>query len=107
MPRWNLNAEEAAHLLLSTPQMSVLDVRTPEEFAAGHLDRAQNIDFFNPQFQDKIALLDKAKPYLLHCASGHRSARAQDILAKLNFTTVYHLDGGIKAWVQAGKPLAK
>ncbi len=107
MPRWNLNAEEAAQLLQDNRQVTVLDVRTPEEYAAGHLDRAQNIDFFNPQFQDKIALLDKAQPYLLHCASGHRSARAQTILAKLNFTTVYHLDGGINAWVRAGKPLAK
>jgi rhodanese-related sulfurtransferase len=104
-PHWNLNVEEADGLLRENSQVMVLDVRTPEEFAAGHLKGARNVDFFNPQFQEKISAFDKSRPYLLHCASGHRSARAQAILAKLNFQAVYHLDGGLKAWVKAGKTL--
>ena len=104
-PRWNLNAEESEQLLRDNDQVTVLDVRTPEEYAAGHIRGARNVDFFNPQFQEKLATLDKSKPYLLHCASGHRSARARNILGQLEFKAVYHLEGGLKSWADAGKPL--
>jgi phage shock protein E len=104
-PRWNLNADETEKLLRENDQVTVLDVRTPEEYSAGHIRGARNLDFFNPQFQEKLATLDKSKPYLLHCASGHRSARARNILGKLDFKAVYHLEGGLKSWSSAGKPL--
>jgi rhodanese-related sulfurtransferase len=60
-----------------------------------------------PDFQEKTALLDKSKTYLVHCASGGRSARACEKLGSLDFPKVYNLPAGFKAWVKAGKPVEK
>ena len=85
----------------------ILDVRTPEEFAAGHLPNAVNIDFNAEDFEQKVAALDKTKTYLVHCASGGRSARACKKLDRLDFPSVYNLKGGIAAWEKAGKKVEK
>lgn len=89
------------------PALTVLDVRSPEEFASGHLAGAQNIDFHDDAFQDSVAKLDKTKPYLVHCASGRRSAKTRDMMKKLGFTRIYHLDGGLTAWKAAGGQVVK
>ena len=85
----------------------VLDVRTPKEFAAGHIPGAVNIDWNADDFGKKVAALDKSKTYLVHCAVGGRSAKASDKMTALQFTDVYNLEGGMKAWEKAGKPVAK
>ena len=103
----NLDAAASQRLLHEHPEVRVLDVRTPEEFAAGHLAGAYNIDYYNPNFREKTALLDKTKPYLIHCATGRRSALARDVLRSLNFPTLYHLEGGFKAWEKAGYPVQR
>ena len=103
----NLDAASSERLLREHPEVRVLDVRTPEEFAAGHLAGAYNIDYFNPNFREKAAHLDKTKPYLIHCATGRRSALAREVLRSLNFHALYHLDGGIKAWEKAGYPVQR
>lgn len=66
--------------LLAQPQIVVLDVRTPEEFATGHLSQAQNLDFRAPDFAVRAAQLDPQKTYVLYCASGNRSSKAAVIL---------------------------
>ena len=85
----------------------VLDVRTPKEFAAGHLAGAVNIDWNADDFGKKVAALDKSKTYLVHCAVGGRSAKASDKMTAIQFTNVYNLEGGMKAWEKAGKPVEK
>ena|SRR5829696_7063315 len=85
----------------------VLDVRTPKEFTAGHIPGAVNIDWNGAEFQKKVSTLDKSKTYLVQCAVGGRSAKAADKMMTLQFTNVYNLEGGIKAWEKAGKPLEK
>jgi rhodanese-related sulfurtransferase len=85
----------------------VLDVRTPKEFAAGHIPGAVNIDWNAADFASKAASLDKSKTYLVHCAVGGRSAKASDKMTTLQFTNVYNLEGGMKAWEKAGKPVEK
>lgn len=75
----------------------VLDVRTPEEFASGHLDRAENIPVDEVEAQvDAIASKvggDKTKPIAVYCASGARSARAKAMLEKAGFTKVTNAGG--------------
>lgn len=95
--------EEAA----KTPEkkVTVLDVRTPEEFASGHIKGAQNVDIASPDFAKDLARLDPAKTYLVHCAAGGRSTRSLSILSKLGFKSVMHLDGGLNGWKKAGLPL--
>jgi rhodanese-related sulfurtransferase len=85
----------------------VLDVRTPKEFAAGHIPGAVNIDWNGADFASKAAALDKSKTYLVHCAVGGRSAKASDKMTAIQFTNVYNLEGGMKAWENAGKPVEK
>ena len=85
----------------------VLDVRTPKEFTAGHIPGAVNIDWNAADFASKAGTLDKSKTYLVHCAVGGRSAKASDKMTALQFTNVYNLEGGMKAWENAGKPVEK
>lgn len=83
----------------------ILDVRTAKEFAAGHIPGAVNLDFNSPDFAEKAAKLDQSKVYLVHCASGNRSARACKKMTELGFTNLVDLPGGFRAWEKAGKPV--
>jgi len=85
----------------------VLDVRTPEEFAKGHIPGAINLDLQGGRLEKKVAELDKSKTYLVHCAGGVRSAKACVILDKSAFAHVVNLEPGFKAWENAGKPVEK
>ncbi len=87
------------------PNFVVLDIRTPQEFQAGHLPGAINIDFYAPDFAQQLDQLDKTKTYLVYCRSGNRSGQALPIMRKLGFQEVYELQGGILAWVQANLPI--
>lgn len=102
----HVDAKEAA-LLLATNRFTVLDIRTPREFAAGHIAGATNINYLSGDFADKLTQLDRSKSYLLHCAVGGRSTNALPKLTRLGFTNLIHLDGGFKAWQTAGNPVTK
>ena len=80
----------------------VIDVRTPEEFAAGHLPNAVNVNVEGPTFDTQIASLDKGATYAVYCRSGRRSAVATDAMATAGFTSVYNLDGGLDDLAAAG-----
>lgn len=103
----NSDARQFDSLITASSDAQILDVRTPEEFAAGHLQGAQNIDWKNSDFSINVGALDKTKPVLVYCQSGNRSQQAAEYLAKNGFTAVYELDGGYSAWESAGKPIEK
>jgi len=93
-------AAKAAGML---PNRVVIDVRTPAEYAAGHIAGAQNIDVEAADFGTRIATLDKKGAYLVYCHSGRRSGLAADQMAKAGFTDI--VDGGAMAdLVAAGAP---
>lgn len=96
---------EASELLDADPAPAVIDVRTPEEFAEGHLEGAVLIDVNDPDFEARIAELDRDQPYVLYCRSGNRSAAARQVMADLGFVDVADVDGGITAWVAEGLPV--
>ena len=83
----------------------VLDVRSPEEFAAGHLPGAININVEDAGFADAIATLDKNATYAVYCQSGRRSGIATSQMAEAGFATLFDLQGGVQAWQQAGGAL--
>ena len=96
-----------AKVLVEAKKVVVLDIRTPEEFKEGHISGATNIDFNGPDFAKQVGQLDKSKSYLVHCAGGGRSTRSLPILKKLEFKSVYHLDGGFGGWADQGLPVEK
>ena len=98
----HVNAKQARDLLQTQPRLIVLDVRTPAEFARGHIEGAVNIDFKNSNFKREIAALDMSQDYMIHCRSGGRSRRALTVFKAAGFSKLTHLDGGIIAWNKAG-----
>ena len=97
----------AAERLLGEKKVTVLDIRTPGEFKAGHIAGATNLDYRDQQFEQRLSAVDRSKPYLVHCASGRRSTSALAVFKKLGFKEIVHLDGGLNAWQKAAKPIAK
>ena len=85
----------------------VLDVRSPEEFAKGHIPGALNADINSPDFTAKTAQFDKKQPILVSCHVGSRGAIAGAELARLGFKAVFNIEGGVAAWEQAGNHTEK
>jgi len=101
-----ISAVDAATIADAPPaDLVVLDVRTPEEFAEGHLEGAVLVDFYDADFADQLAALDPDVPYLLYCRSGNRSGETLGVMEQLGFTSVANVDGGIIAWADAGLPV--
>ena len=103
-----ISALDAAAIAAAPPaDLVVLDVRTPEEFAEGHLEGAVLVDFYDADFADQLAALDPDVPYLLYCRSGNRSGETLGVMEQLGFTSVADVDGGIVAWADAGLPVTE
>jgi thiosulfate sulfurtransferase len=94
----NISIAEARELLAGNA-VTVLDIRDPESFAAGHIENAvsaagMDIDAF-------VAKEDKNKPLLVCCYHGVSSQSAAMYLAQNGFTQVYSLEGGYTAWSES------
>lgn len=98
----NLDAKLYAEKLKATEKPQLLDVRTPEEFNAEHIENAVNVNWNGDDFAAKANVYDKSKPIFVYCKVGGRSAKAADKLAEMGFTQIYNLDGGIMKWNASG-----
>ena len=79
--------------------VQLIDVRTSEEFNAGHIEGAINIDFKNEEvFYQSFQRLDKKNPVYVYCKSGNRSKKSADKLLEMGFSKVYDLRGGYIDW---------
>ena len=79
--------------------VQLVDVRTSEEFNAGHIEGAINIDFKNDEvFYQSFQRLDKKNPVYVYCRSGNRSKKSADKLLEMGFSKVYDLKGGYIDW---------
>jgi rhodanese-related sulfurtransferase len=90
---------------IAEPGVSILDVRTPGEFAEGYIEGARLIDFQSGNFENEIATLDKNAPYAVYCRSGNRSGQAVKVMQDAGFTNVFNMNGGVIDWANAGLPL--
>jgi rhodanese-related sulfurtransferase len=81
----------------------VVDVRTAEEYAAGHVPGAINIP--HDQVVQRLSQVPTDKDLVLYCRSGRRTAIAADVLAANGYTRLEHLEGDIAAWLSRGLPL--
>ena len=84
----------------------ILDVRTPEEYAEGHLENAVNKNVFDKDFATYMSTLGKDKTYFVYCLAGKRSHIAANDMRKKGLT-VYELDGGIENWKDRKLPVIK
>lgn len=101
-----VSANAAAATIDDAPDdLVVLDVRTPEEFAEGHIEGATMLDFYRDDFGEQLAQLDPDVPYVVYCRSGNRSGETRAMMVELGFTDVEDVDGGILAWAGAGLPI--
>ncbi len=87
-----------AQKLKATPDALLIDVRTPQEFQAGHLDGAVNYDYHNDKFNEQIMSLDKMKPTFIYCQSGGRSGKTLTRMKTMGFQKVYELKTGYGGW---------
>jgi rhodanese-related sulfurtransferase len=78
----------------ATKDAQLLDVRTPEEVAEGALEGAQNINFYDADFKDKLSKLDKNKPVFVYCRSGGRSGKCAQMCKDMGFKEIYEMKGG-------------
>jgi rhodanese-related sulfurtransferase len=83
----------------------VLDVRSAEEFATGHLPNARNIPLAD--LEKRAGELPAGKPVLVCCATGNTSSKASALLRRDGRTEVFSLAGGLQGWRQAGLPLVR
>lgn len=81
--------------------ITLVDVRTAEEFEKGTINSAQNIDFWDPEFENKCKKqLEKKDKIIVFCAGGGRSAMASKKLSRLGFKMIYDLEGGYESFIQ-------
>lgn len=93
--------------LINREKAAVIDVCSPEEYAAGHVTGARNIPLDALEQQLPQAVKNKATPVVLVCASGVRSRRAVAVAKKLGYERAVSLAGGMAAWRSANLPVQK
>ncbi len=89
---------EAFKAAIDKDDALLLDVRTPAEFATGHIEGAANEDWLAGDLLKDVSGIDKTKPVLLYCAVGGRSGKAMAAMIEAGFTDVRDLKGGFTAW---------
>lgn len=101
----HVDATQFQELIKTEKGAIILDVRTPEEVAAGSIEERITIDFRADGFKEQLTKLDKDAPILVYCASGGRSGKTMEFLKEMGFKKVYNLSGGFNAWKSEGKPV--
>lgn len=100
----NLNAKDFAEAIKSG-EVLLLDVRTPKEFQAGHIENSGNINFYASDFKKKLDLINNDQKVYIYCYSGVRSEKTIKMLADRGFKNIYNLEKGILDWNNSSLPL--
>jgi rhodanese-related sulfurtransferase len=98
-----ITPQQAKSLIETRPELLLIDVRSPEEFAEGALPGSKLIPFW--EFTKGVPDIPKDKPILLVCAVGGRSYGVGRLLAAKGYPEVYNLKGGLSAWIEERVPL--
>lgn len=106
----NLSPAEARESIAKRsgdPGFVLLDVRTPKEFEAERIEGAVMVDYLSPAFREEMGKFDRNKTYLVYCRTGNRTEGALKAMRELGFANLFHLEGGITKWKEAGFPTAR
>ena len=110
IPINNIDVDTARELVTQDETVIVLDVRTPEEYAMGHIEGALNINIAEAEFSVRVSKLDREKTYIVHCSANvknGRSAKSLEIMRSVGFDKLLNMEGGIIAWEQSAHPLVR
>ncbi len=99
-----INPDEAA-TLLDAEEAVLVDVRSAQQFEAGHIANAINIPVESENLEDLIATLDNDQPVMVYCNRGGQSAECAKILEEKGFKKIYDLDGGLSSWEASGRKI--
>jgi len=91
--------------VVETPGITIIDVRTPGEFAQGHIEGAINYNVEGPDFANQIMGLDPAGVYAVYCQSGNRSQVPVSQMSSIGVNSIFELESGISGWESAGFPV--
>ena len=91
-------APNAFNDYINTDDVQIIDVRTPEEYAAGYISNAVNINFYDSDFKAQIGKLDPSKKVAVYCKRGGRSGKAAKMFKDLGFEQIADLKGGFDNW---------
>ncbi len=95
----DLTQEQWSNQQSADKKSIILDVRTSEEFEAGYIPEAKQLDIRNPEtFVQGLESLDKSASYYVYCRSGARSAQACQVMSQMGFENTFNLLGGILDW---------
>ena len=93
--------------VIASPGVTIVDVRTPQEFADGHIEGAVNIPVELPDFMDRVSELDPSGTYAVYCRSGNRSQPAVAGMSSIGINGIYELESGTTGWTSEGQPLVQ
>lgn len=102
-----VSSVETNQLLTKNKSVVVLDVRTPQEFAAGHLKGAINIDIYGQDFYSRIDKLNKKSTYVVYCRTHNRSTATVNYMKQNGFALVYQMMDGFPGWAGNKLPYEK
>ncbi|MEL6923817.1 MAG: rhodanese-like domain-containing protein [Bacteroidota bacterium] len=96
----NLSPVAFRQMLEQSEDAILIDVRTPAEFATGHIEGAINIDYLGDGFWEKMETLPVEKTYFVYCRTHRRSTRACTLMANGGFdrSRIYNMNGGYSEW---------
>jgi len=106
-PNTNISAASFLSILQDNSDITIIDVRTEEEYNAGHLEKAILMDVNNATFRDKVMDLDTSLTYYVYCRTGNRSLQAVKHMKSVGMEHVYNIEGGINALISAGVKTVK
>lgn len=90
--------ENAFNEKINSGKGILLDVRTADEYAQGHINGSINLDFNSGEFESALDTLNKQTPVYVYCQGGGRSGKAKNMMADKGFSEVYNLIGGYGSW---------
>jgi rhodanese-related sulfurtransferase len=102
-----ITVTELSELIRGQTRLQILDVRSPNEYAGGHVPAALTAPLVSLQQNLTDLPLDAAKPTAVICAGGYRSSAAASILQRHGFSDLHNVTGGTSAWVAAGYEVSK
>src|SRR5690625_1847137 len=87
--------------IIKDTSLTLIDVRTPEEYADGALPGAVNIDYYDEEnFHEAYDAFDRKEPIYLYCRTGNRSIKTADKLIEMGFEEIYDMEGGYMQWTK-------